>query len=338
MLVFALLVVLSVGTIRLQPNSVLLVSEQRRFPHTNVPVALATVNTTGSTLSKRMPKGARVPAGPARVAAGIDCAKLGSVPPRVHFKQFYSHSLGEISMRQMRDAAKDIAELADSIEAKRSGLDLFIQDGTLMSAMRWGQAVNDNDVEFGFRFASLSSNNVTGHYFELFRLFVAAGIMDAPTPRLMRKMWQLTGVPKQGRCQMRPQLMQCRHRNGVMIDIFGPWTVFTPATKLTIDHVLPVKRCRMFDFDMPCPRDPIHALKSFTLEHGAAGDRKSTWFEFGTCPLLPVRAEERDQAHIDDILRMSYELLHCGYPSLYEDRHDVSCAAVFRDAGVVVPP
>jgi hypothetical protein len=294
----------------------------------------------------------------ARRDANSDCLLIGSRPPGEHFAQVQTY-VGPVPPEDLRVAGRDLLRAMkgggrdgpnDNRTAGTAGsVRLFALDGTLLNAMRWGRIVNDNDIDVGVIADGVPLTNVSEHYFAAMWALARGGFIDAPSPRLLKRMWDGNKLVKPGRCVMRPQMMQCRHRNGVIVDLFGPETVFSSLTRLGVGDVFPTTECRFFDAVFPCPANSLKVLKSFTMQFpvqagpgGARGGRGRTppppppraWYEFAGCALLPPKPAERDAAHAASILRSTQRLHECGYPSLFEDRLDPECQRLLAAVGL----
>ena len=182
----------------------------------------------------------------------------------------------------------------------------------------------------------VAPGNSSGHFLAAVDALAAAGIVDAPTERDRRKLYHPFKAVKPRRCRARKGFMQCRHGNGVMIDVFAPDAVWTPLTGLSAQDFLPPRPCRCFNATFPCPGTPVKALKQWTLDFGdnptaAASDggttkaARRTWFEFGGCALLPRRVDERTPAHVRSVLATAKALERCRFPNLLSDVEDAAC-------------
>jgi hypothetical protein len=295
----------------------------------------------------------------ARRDASSDCLLIGSRPPVEHFAQVQTY-VGPVPADDLRVAGRDLIRSmmkgGDRGRPNDNGtagggtagsVRLFALDGTLLNAMRWGRIVNDNDIDVGVIADGIPLTNVSEHYFAAMWALARGGFIDAPSPRLLKRMWDGNKLVKPGRCVMRPQMMQCRHRNGVIVDLFGPETVFSSLTRLGVGDVFPTTECRFFDAAFPCPANSLKVLKSFTMQFpvqpgtgGARGGGGRTppppraWYEFAGCALLPPKPAERDAAHAASILRSTQRLHECGYPSLFEDRLDPECQRLLAAVGL----
>jgi hypothetical protein len=284
--------------------------------------------------------------------SGQPCA-VGPTPPDVHFEQVKTY-VGAVPAEDLRVAMADLAACftGSPIGHVRSRappvvVDAFAIDGTLLNLLRWGRIVNDNDVDVGVVARGVPHANVSEHYFATMRRLVGCGFIDEPSPKQARKLHNQHKVVKPRRCLLRPQMMQCRHANGVIVDVFGPETVFSALTRLdAAADVLPTVPCRAFDATFPCPRNSIASLKQFTMQFpspSTAADaasktkgHKAAWYEFAGCALLPLRASERDAAHVKSILADVTGLRKCGYPSLLADAADPACVDLITKAGVAL--
>jgi hypothetical protein len=228
-----------------------------------------------------------------------------------------------------------MADLAAAAAAAEPPIALFAIDGTLLNLMRWGRVVNDNDVDVGVVAAGAAAGNATAHYHALVRALAASGFLYPVTDRQLRRLYHPYKDPKRGGCRIRKQFMQCRHLNGVEVDVFGPETVFSDLTRLTAADVLPTAPCRLLGGAFPCPRRPLRALKAFTMDLAAPGDRaKKAWYEFAGCAMLPRRATEHTAAHVRSVLRSVGALARCGHPSLLADKEDPACVRMMHNVGI----
>ena len=231
-----------------------------------------------------------------------------------------------------------------------AGVDVFAVDGTLLNLLRWGRVVNDNDIDVLViaRAVSPQLGNASAHYLAAVDALADIDFIDRPSARERRKLYHPFKPVKPRRCRARKGFMQCRHGNGVLVDVFGPDAVLTPLTGLRRDDFVPPVACRAFRATFPCPASPVRALKQWTLDFGEdlsataspgsdrpSGGQRRTWFEFGGCSLLPKKPEEQSLAHVRSIVHSGRQLKACGFPHLLGDLHEVACAAALRDAGAL---
>lgn len=274
-------------------------------------------------------------------------------------------------------------------------------DGTLLNFMRWGAIVNDNDVDVSFvvvpkklylrlKQMSTSASTTQNQEEDLFKdlakiirraivdkkmqrefyvtlLFglVRAGIIEKPDDRILKNLRQPFKFVKPRRCHIRRGFMQCRHKNGVVYDFFGPENSFvgkpgfTSATTHSNNNndaeeevgkaartlrnlFFPLIRCKSYDSEFPCPKESLKVLKDFSLDYftqkqvsnknqKSDEDNTKVWNEFGGCTLFTKRSQdEHDSDHLKNILQTTKKLHDCGYPSLWEDRLNVECQKLMK--------
>jgi hypothetical protein len=280
------------------------------------------------------------------------CSEVGTRPPAEHFQQVLTYvgyvpptdldvAMRELAAALLGTAAEVVPPPNAATPAERTIVDVVALDGTLLNLLRWGRIVNDNDVDVGVVGRGIPLDEAPRHYWAAMWALARAGFIDYPEPRHLKRLYRAQGAVKHRRCVMRSQMMQCRHRNGVVVDIFGPETLFSTVTHFTVDDVLPAVACRAFDGTFPCPKSPIKVLKNFTLQHASKlnsvahnNDGESavpppeTWYEFAGCSILTPNPKEHTRAHVLSIVRSSRALAQCGFPSLFEDRVNPACAAL----------
>lgn len=212
----------------------------------------------------------------------------------------------------------------------------FALDGTLLNLMRWGQIVNDNDIDMGFYIAPtttatlshewatlpLSSSKPLEHYELLQRWLHGSGLMGRDLEeRDVRKLHNSKKALKPHTCKHRGQMMQCRiNASPVILDWFGAETLEVPQlTDLVLSDFLPTAPCKSFETVFPCPAHPIRVLKQFTLNVASSGGAPVPHREFTGCALFPRRAAEQSQEHVRSIVAHGRWLRDCQYPNLLNE-------------------
>ena len=180
-------------------------------------------------------------------------------------------------------------------------------------------------------------------YYTMLDALAAAGIIHSPSRRDRRRLHSSTEAVPAGKCRHRGQLMQCRHKStGVYIDLFGPDTLFSKLSRLSLyGQILPLRQCRSFGAEFPCPNRPAEVLTSLALDlsggskgqgqgDGAvadAGAKASN--EFEGCSLFPRNASEQSAGHLRQILASGRLLRACGYPTLLPLPPSINKGAVY---------
>ena len=269
-----------------------------------------------------------------------ECREVGKKSPDVHFQQVLTY-VGPVPIQDIESALRDIKAIPH--------VTVIALDGTLLNLLRWGRIVNDNDVDLGFvvdaaylRNARVNSTASDGdadggdvswaaHYWALQDILGAANIIHPVTDRDRKKLLNRNKVVKPGKCKLRGSgMMQCRHKNGVIFDLFGPDSLFHPQLSpwRAVDEFMPIAACRCFDFEFPCPKHPIDVLQKFTINVAEPNSPPKGSYEFTGCALYPKRSTERDAMHTKSIDRTVVLLDRCGYPSLVQQINSSECRAI----------
>lgn len=207
-------------------------------------------------------------------------------------------------------------------------------------------------------------------YVSLLFALARAGVIDRPEQRQLKNLRSPFKPVKPRRCLLRRGFAQCRHSNGLVVfDFFGPENSFVgrpgfSASSLAAassgverddnPHVqqaartlralfFPLRQCKAYGRQLPCPAQPLAVLKSWSLDMAASSNNKKKeqqeeqqqlHHEFGGCALLTRREDEHDAAHIRSILRSAQSIEDCGFPSLWPDRDAPECRSLLKKAGV----
>lgn len=262
-------------------------------------------------------------------------------------------------------------------------------DGTLLNLMRWGYILNDNDVDISFavipktiirneedfeneerlekavdllKNAMVNKTKQREWYVSLMFALNRVGIVELPTSasasdqkemaRLLKNLRNPFKHVKPSRCHIRRGFMQCRHKNGVLYDFFGPENSFVGKfsekkqkkknqddINLLKQQYFPLRKCRSFKETFPCPKNGLKILKSWTLDYSDSHQPKNennnqNLFEFAGCTLFTRKKQEHDKEHLQSVLKSAKALYDCGYPSLWEDRLSSECDKMMKNAGL----
>jgi hypothetical protein len=126
---------------------------------------------------------------------------------------------------------------------------------------------------------------------------------------------------KDQQCKHRGQMMQCRVLGNLIVDFFGPETVFSNLTALTVGDVFPLRTCHSGEnVAFPCPLKGVQVLKQFTLNVAPSRykDPPRAWREFHGCALFPPQ-QQRTDAQLFSILNEGVALDRCGMPTLLRE-------------------
>eukprot|EP00744_Colponema_vietnamica_P025940 GILI01038318.1.p1 GENE.GILI01038318.1~~GILI01038318.1.p1 ORF type:complete len:367 (+),score=-2.20 GILI01038318.1:54-1154(+) len=254
------------------------------------------------------------------------CTDLGSWPEsNPYFSQVYSPHIGYVPPDTIRKVL--LALLPLTFPNATPKLIVFALDGTLLNLMRWGRVHNDNDIDLGFYF--VGESHVMQQYYYMLDALQQAGVIYPQSERDKKKLHSSNLPVRVGKCKHRGQIMQCRHKDtGVHVDLFGPDTLFSVHSRLTEDQLLPVRPCRSFDFEFPCPNKPMEVLTSVSLDFGQLAGKdapvegvaplRAKANEFQGCPLFPRNASEQSAKHLSSIFASTESLNACGYPNLLQ--------------------
>lgn len=276
----------------------------------------------------------------ARLLPSQRCFEPPAFPPIVSFKQVQTY-VGPVAISDIRHILKRIREafvgnpmLLHPASGDNLELVLFAVDGTLLNLLRWGRVVNDDDVDVGFFFrfqgngSILQTKTPIEQYQLLVRwLFAQQLLGDVLQDRTLRHLHNSKRDIKPRRCWHRGQFMQCRFDDtNVHIDIFGPETLFSSLTNLSVYDVLPIQQCAAWESTFMCPINHVKALTQFTIDHGKKGKSEGprTWYEFSGCALFPRKAAERTGPHLRSIIQTSQLLNQCGFPNLLDQLNNIS--------------
>ena len=250
----------------------------------------------------------------------------------MHFEQVRTY-VGPVPPATLHEALLHLLRLP---HGENDEVVLFALDGTLLNLLRWGCIVNDNDLDVGFFFRRVALTTVSEHYFLLHQRLAEAGFVDPISERRRRRLWAPQGTVKIGRCKYRGQIMQCRHRNGVIVDFFGPNALFSSLTELTPRDVVPLRNCRAFNGTFPCPAHYLRVLKNFTLDFSAKSSAGAPvrWREFDGCAMYSRNAAEHTPTHLRSIYDSAAALRACGFPNLMTDYDTAECTAIRDRNGV----
>jgi len=242
-----------------------------------------------------------------------DHDRLGH-PPNISFHQITTY-VGPVSPSLLHDALSALMRLAI---AEQHTIVLTAVDGTLLNLLRWGCIVNDNDIDIAFFLTNVPHTAVMVHYTWLRDALARHGLIDAVTDRDKARFHHSTRTVKRGRCIHRGQLMQCVLRSGVMLDAFGPETLFSSWSGIQMTDVRPVVMCWSHMGTFPCPRRSLFVLQHMTL-NGALNthDGPRPLVEFSGCVLFTKRADESSAEHRNSIVESVRNLHRCGYPSMF---------------------
>lgn len=284
-------------------------------------------------------------------AAGSPCGLSAPlVPSHVHFQQVQSY-VGAVNLSDIAHQMKLLVSADPTIPNTDGRLRIvfFALDGTLLNLLRWGQIVNDNDIDLGFyimqtsplekeEMYALNASRPLEHYHFLQEWLFHVGLMGrAIDDRDVRKLHNSRKVLKPQTCKHRGQMMQCRlDASKVIIDWFGGETI--EVAHLTdiapYRDIFPLQKCKAFSGSFPCPAQPIRVLKQFTLNVGTTASGPVPHREFTGCALFPRKASEQTRSHVESILEHGQWLQRCNYPNLLVELtpqsswFEASCAAV----------
>ena len=271
-----------------------------------------------------------------------DCVVLSTIEHGVSFRQVRTY-VGKVELGDIRRHLEVInkaflrnrwvfnPEMNVTLE-----LCIFAMDGTLLNLLRWGQVVNDDDVDIGFFFKYVENRTLfAAQPLQQYRLFVRwlfeQGLLGSTlTERELRHLHNSKRDIKPRRCWHRGQLLQCRlDDTNVHLDAFGPDTVFSQITGITLDDVLPLQRCAAWNFSFPCPKRHILSLTRFSINIGTSHEGVKPWYEFAGCALFPRDSFERSSlVHLNSVVNSGKALARCGFPTLLEQ---LSSESIFFD-------
>jgi hypothetical protein len=291
-------------------------------------------------------------------AASLCHGAAPPIPAHVHFQQVASY-VGPVNISDIAFQLEKLVAADPTIPNTNGTLRVvfFALDGTLLNLLRWGQIVNDNDIDLGFYITRSNAANSTAvdvnqlnasrpleHYQFLQEWLFHAGLMGrAIDERDVRKLHNSRKVLKPHTCKHRGQMMQCRmDASQVILDWFGPETLEAgPLTDLTAHRdVFPLIMCRAFSGRFPCPSQPIRVLKQFTLNVGSSVSGPVAHREFSGCALFPRKRAEQTKSHIESILDHGRWLQHCHHPNLLGEVtpsspwFEAKCASAMTEAGL----
>jgi len=259
-----------------------------------------------------------------------DCAQVGA-PPKHHYQQIMT-LVGAVPTHLLRDALEDLRKV--------TGVTFWALDGTLLNLLRWGRIVNDNDVDVGFVLndPAIGSHNTTAQYYGLYKLLQAQPWMDPASERDYKNLYHTYKMAKHGKCKLRGgsgPFMQCRHKNGVMIDLFAPGFTVGELTNYSFEDLLPTKDCRSFDSTFPCPRRGSKLLKTWTLNFAVGKNAAPVRsLEYKECVAFSRRKEEQTKERVKEIIDGMRSLDQCGYLSMSDAISDENCQQILRNVGL----
>lgn len=276
----------------------------------------------------------------------LNCSADFGMPQIVVFKQVESF-VGPVEIGLLKSYLSKLIRADRFLPEINATLVFFALDGTLLNLLRWGRIVNDNDIDLGFflvhRNGSLfcnSSGAVMSNYKVLQSWLYREGIMALPiTERDVKKIHDSKKPLKPSKCKHRGQMMQCRpDTSNVIIDFFGPETLFSNLTRLQpFEDVLPLRACKSFSFSFPCPSNHLKVLQQFTLDFSTTSPKSSNvvvpttptvWYEFRECALFPRKKTEQSARHVTSIIDTGKRLEQCGFPTMLSLIDHRDCQAV----------
>lgn len=278
------------------------------------------------------------------------------------FSQVHSHNIGpvrpDVISSALAQLGRKVIPLGRTNITTPDNIVLFAMDGTLLNLLRWGQIVNDNDIDLGFYLGNVSHlEGIDGlpamplmdQYVTLYRALGLLGVVDPPSERNIKKLHHRYAPVKMGRClHRRHGMMQCRdRRSGVHIDIFGPDVLFRAVggrTVLTRRMIEPLQACFVAGGVFPCPADPVGVLTTFELNlspsegGGSSSDAAPRYNEFKGCALFPPSKKERTHHHLNSIIAAGRVLQGCGFPTLLKQLPHPSCDSIMQGPEEPSPP
>lgn len=193
--------------------------------------------------TRRRNSGSTAPPDPSNSSSEVEVLPL--------FNQILTY-VGPVELRLLDSALSSLFK--HFVPSTKSGIVLYAVDGTLLNLLRWGFVLNDNDLDIGFHVVGVPLNNTMEHYYTLLRALAMHELISPVSQRELDKLHSSTGKVKRGKCKHRGQLMQCVLLvTGVMVDFFGPETIFSKLSGLRVDDVEPPSHCRSFSSEFPCP-------------------------------------------------------------------------------------
>ena len=289
---------------------------------------------------------------------------------RPPFSQVHSHNIGTVLPSSIDTTLCRLGRKFIPVGIGRTNVTipnnvvLFAIDGTLLNLLRWGQIVNDNDIDLGFYLnnathvsggeSELPVMQLMEHYITLYRMLGALGVVDPPTERNLKKLHHRYAPVKRGRClHRRHGMMQCRdRRTGVYIDIFGPDALFRTVgnrTVLTRAMIEPLQACFVAGSVFPCPSNPVGVLTTFELDLSSSEGESTTttlaggdedvpspseeaprYNEFQGCALFPPSKKEQTHHHYNSIIASGRVLQGCGFPTLLKQMSHPACKEIVQ--------